>query len=41
MGKEIFKKTQGSIEVRTEYSIWYLTNIGIHNENITCYLEPP
>ncbi len=47
MGKEIFKKPQGSIEnlkdlkVRTEYSVWYLTNIGIHNENLMCYLEPP
>ena len=47
MGKEIFKKVQGSIEnlkdlkVRTEFNIWCLTNIGIHNENLMCYLEPP
>lgn len=47
MGKEIFKKEQGSIEklkelkVRTEFYIWYLTNIGTQNENIMCYLEPP
>lgn len=47
MGKEIFKKVQGSIEnlkdlkVITKYSVWYLTNIGTQNENIMCYLEPP
>ena len=47
MGKEIFKKVQDSIEnlkdlkVRTEYSVWYLTNIGAQNENLMCYLEPP
>ncbi|WP_264511621.1 hypothetical protein [Flavobacterium sp. N1719] len=47
MGKEIFKKTQDSIEnlkdlkVRTEYNVWYLTNIGTQNENLMCYLEPP
>ena len=47
MGKEIFKKVQSSIEnlkdlkVGTEYSVWYLTNIGMHNENLMCYLEPP
>lgn len=47
MGKEIFKKTQDSnenlkyLKVRTEYTVWYLTNIRIHNENLMCYLEPP
>ena len=47
MGKVIFRKVQGSIEnlkdlkVRTEYSVWCLTNIGIYNENQMCYLEPP
>lgn len=47
MGKEIFINVEGSIEnlkdlkVRTEFYIWYLTNIGTQNENLMCYLEPP
>lgn len=47
MVKEILKKTQDSIEnlkvlkVRTEFYIWYLTNIGTQNENLISYLKPP
>jgi hypothetical protein len=47
MGKEIFKKVEDSmkilknLKVRTEYSVWYVTTIGIHNEILMCYLEPP
>ena len=47
MEKEIFKKMEDSIEnlkdlkARTGFSIWCLTTIGIQNENLMCYLEPP
>jgi hypothetical protein len=47
MEKEIYKKVEDSIENqiklvnRTEFNIWYLTNIGIKSKLLICYLEPP
>ena len=37
MENKIFKK----VENRPELKIWDLTNIGIKNKNLICYLEPP
>ena len=47
MENEIFKKAKDSIqnlkklENSPEFKIWDLTNIGMKNKNLICYLEPP